>query len=460
MKLSDLKTHICNIFNQIKQWVSKNFSKMSKADKIVVIGLIGSLITIFVFVTGKNLPDFFRPTAPATTLEDSTTEGKSDKNNDTTDDENSDTNDDENNDPNNDKNSGVNIDVNIDGTIDMKGNENNGVNIVVNPTGADTNASDTKSPEKLIMSRSAYREGLNRAIGSDMHMVADYYADFNHDGNYEMFALVTTEDNHVLDTATYAHGEENVSFILGQIWFVNQDGARNISLTDSHDTSLEYWATFDIFTLGEDKFFPCIKEGFLKDTVYLWGVTLSGEPYQSDFSGYGSDILLNNHNEIELFYSTYDFYYDAETGGLIGRTYNPYYFYWDGTSFKEYGGTLVSIESLYSISGAQELLDQIYTELKEAAGDIQIKEIYYRENGVININYECKQNIYYDTYYDTYYDDDSYYNYNITLRYEDGELKIIPGELNLLREGLYHPALIELIAIFPETSFESLFGIN
>ena len=59
MKLSDLKTRICNIFNLIKQWVSKNFSRMSKADKIVVIGLIGSLITIFVFVTGKNLPPVF-----------------------------------------------------------------------------------------------------------------------------------------------------------------------------------------------------------------------------------------------------------------------------------------------------------------------------------------------------------------------------------------------------------------
>lgn len=427
MKLANLKARICNTFNHI----SKNISKMSKVDKIVAIGFIASLIIIFVFVTGKNLSDFFRPTTPGTTLEDSTTEDESDKNSDM----------------NDDKNGGINVDVDIDGTIDIDGEGNNGVNIVVNPTGAGTNEANTQSTEKLTMSRSAYREGLYCAIGSDMYMVADYYADFNHDGNYEMFALVTTEDNYVLETATYAHREENVSFILGQIWFVNQDGARNISLTDSHDTSLEYWATFDILTFGEDKFLPCIKEGFSKNIVYLWGVTPSGEPYQSDFSGYGSDILLNNHNEIELFYSNYDFYYVAETGGLVGPTYNPYYFYWDGKSFKEYGGTLISIDSLCSINGSKKLLEQVYTELIESAGDIQMKEVYYRENGVININYQCRENI----------SDDDYSNYNVTLRYEDGKLKIIPGESGLLRKGLYHPALIELIAIFPETSFEKLF---
>lgn len=376
MKLADVKTYICNTFHQVKMKVSQNISEIHKPGKIAaVIAGTSAVITIFVFMTGKNLPDIFT-------------------------------------------------------------------------FGVDTIETNTKSNEKLTMSRSAYREGLNCAIGSDMYMVTDYYADFNHDGNFEMFALVTTEDNYVLETTTYAHREENLLFILGQIWFVNQDGARNISLTDSHDSSLEYWTAFDILTLGEDKFLTCMKEGFPKNTVYLWGVTPSGEPYQSEFSGYGSDILLNDHNEIEVFYSDYDLYYDAETGALIGRTYNPYYFYWDGKSFKEYGGALISIDSLYSINGSKKLLEKVYVELKESTGDIQMKEVYYRENGVININYQCRQNI----------SDDNYSNYNVTLRYEDGELKIIPGASGLLREGLYHPALIQFIAIFPETSFERLLG--
>ena len=446
MKLANLKVHIRNAFNQIKQWGSKNNSKKSKAKKIAAaivaaMGFVSALMTILGFVTGKDFPDFSRPTTPETTPEDSTIEDKSSKNSDTSIMDKSNKKDD----TNDDERDGVNIDVNIDGTIDMNGNENNGVNIVVNPTRDDTTEADTKSPEKLTMSRSAYREGLERAIGSDMCMVADYYTDFNHDGNFEMFALVTLlEDSYVLEKGTYAHREENLSFILGQVWFVNQDGARNISITDSHDTTYEYWVAFDIFSIGEDKFFPCVKEGLFADIAYLWGVTPSGEPYQAEFSGYGSDILLNDYNEIELFYSMHDFYYDVE-GWLTGRTWNPYYFYWDGTSFREYGGILISIDSLYAINGSKKLLEQVHTGLKKSFDDVQIKEIYYRENGVININYQCKQNS----------SDDDYRNYNATLRFEDKKLKIIPGEFDLFREGVYHPALLPHIATYPDIAFKN-----
>lgn len=461
MKLANLKIRICTAYSQIKQWLSKKISKMSKAKKIgaaiiAAVGLVGSLITIFVFVTGKNLPDFFYPGVPATTLEDSTMEDKSDKNSDT----------------NDDKSSGVNIDVNIDGNININGDENNGVNIVVNPAGADTNEANTKSPEKLTMSRSAYIEELYRAIGSDEYMVADYYTDYNYDGNFEMFAVVTPlEEVITLHKGTYANKEEALLFKFGQLWFVNQDGARNISLTDSRDATYAYWGVFDfLLSIGEDKFFPCVKAGhfverLLKndeplknvefysdeelytDIVYLWGVTPSGEPYQAELSGYGCDILLNDDNEIELFCSTLDFYYD---GHFMGRTWKPYYFYWDGTSFKEYGGTPISIDSLYSINGSKKLLEQVDTALKKIVKDVQIGEIYYRENGVININYRCKEN---DSHYDDY--DFDYVNYNVTLRYEDKKLKIVSGESDLFREGMYLPALLPQIAIYPDAAFES-----
>ena len=444
MKLKNLRTYIYNTFSQLKQRVSEKISRMPDWTKVMArIGLVSSLITFFVFVTGKNLPDILI-VPPTTKLEDSTTEDKIG--------ENSDKNNDVNSGESNDVNSGESNDVNSgesNGTSSDENSENLSPPIdEVNATVANTIGNNTESTEKLTMSRSAYRAELERAIGSDMCMVADYYTDFNHDGNFEMFALVTTrealEKNYVLEKRIYAH-EESLLFILGQIWFVNQDGARNISITDSY-ASYDYWTVFDIISIGENKFLPCIKEALFADVAHLWGVTPSGEPYQSELSGYGSDILLNDYNEIEVFVSTHDFYFME--GRFTGRTYNPYYFYWDGANFKEYGGSLISIDSLYSISGSQKLLEQVYTELKEYANNIQIQEIYYRENGVININYQCKENS----------SDDNYYNYNVTLRYEDGELRIIPGEFGLLCKGLYHPALIPFIALFPETSFESSFG--
>lgn len=476
MKPSDLKTRICNTFSQIKQTVSKNISNMSVWEKIVLvagfiagfIGVVSGLMTILGFTTGKDLPELFPPVDPITTLEDSTTENIIGENNDKSNDVGSN----ESDDVDSDESNGVNIDVNIDGAINIDGDENNGVNIVVNASGSDTNEANTNSTEKLTMSRSAYIEELYRAIGSDKYIVTDYYTDYNHDGNFEMFAVVTPDEKiETLYKGTYANREETLPFEFGQVWFVNQDGARNISLTDSHDARYAYWGVFDILlSIGEDKFFPCVKAGtfvesLLKneeplkneefytdeelytDIVYLWGVTPSGEPYQAEFSGYGSDILLNDYNEIELFFSTHDFYFD---GCFLGRTWKPYYFYWDGTSFKEYGGILISIDSLYSICGSQKLLEQIDTELKKIVKDVQISEIYYRKNGVININYRCKEN---NSYYDDY--DFDYATYNVTLRYEDKKLKIVSGESDLFREGMYRPALIPQIAIYPDAAFES-----
>lgn len=449
MKLSDLKTHICNTFNQIEQWRAKNFSKISAKGKIAAaIALIASLITIFVFFTGKNWPDFFH---------------KSNH---------------ESNGANIKENNVGNIQVNGDvygdiyGTVygDENGNESNDSPSQpideVNTTEPDIIEPTSKSNEKLIMSRSAYIEELYRVIGSDKYMVTDYYTDYNHDGNFEMFAVVTPrEEVTTLHKVTYANREESLRFICGQLWFVNQDGARNISLTDSRDATYAYWGVFDILlSISEDKFFPCVKAGpfverllkneefysdeeLYSDIVYLWGVTPSGEPYQTELSGYGCDIILNDDNEIELFCSTHDFYYD---GCFLGRTWKPYYFYWDGTSFKEYGGTPISIDSLYSINGSKKLLEQVDSELKKIVKDVQISEIYYRENGIININYRCKEN---DSHYDDY--DFDYVNYNVTLRYEDKKLIIVSGEFDLFREGMYLPALLPQIAIYPDVAFES-----
>ena len=62
----------------------------------------------------------------------------------------------------------------------------------------------------------------------------------------------------------------------------------------------------------------------------------------------------------------------------------------------------------------------------------------------------CKEN---DSHYDDY--DFDYVNYNVTLRYEDKKLKIVSGESDLFREGMYLPALLPQIAIYPDAAFES-----
>lgn len=420
MKRTNLKTFTCDTFSRIKQLVSKKISKMGTVGKIITaIGLISGLITIFAFFTGKNLPDYIAP-------EDPTMEDKSDKN--------SDTYDDENNDSNDEKNSGVNIDVNVDGNININGDENNGVNIVVDPGRADTNEADTK---KLTMAQSAYREALEQAIGSDMCLVADYYNDFNDDEYCEMYALVTTQEEANNYESYFDCG------ITGEIWFVNQSGAQKVA------DEMTYWSVSGPFPVADRKFIVCEEYYATGSCTYLWGVNQAGDPYQPNVSGKGHGLRIHNY-EIELTCSDYDFSYSAELGILSGHTWKPYYFYWGGTNFKEYGGMVVAIEDVYSINGSKELLEQTYSELRNSFNDIQITEIYYRENGIININYQCRVNS----------SDIDYNNYTATLRYEDGILKIIPWEDFdcLCREGKYESAFIPSIATPPESSFESLFG--
>lgn len=403
----------------------------------VIIGIVSGLITIFGFMTGKtNLTDIFCPVAPTITPEDSTTEDKGDKNKDT----------------NDDGSNGVNIDVNIDGTIDIDGDGSNGVKIEVNPTGIGTNEDDVKSTKGLTISPSAYREELERAIGSDMCIVADYYNDFNDDENCEMFALAARQKE--ISSAEYYYYEDSSYMnrvfycgykITGEIWFVDQDGARKL------EEKTTDWSVLEPFQVGNRKFFRYGQDYTASGSItFLWGVNEEGQPYQPNISGKGCGLYINNYHEIELTCSAIDACYSAEDGFLLGHTWKPYYFYWGGKNFKEYGGESIFIDQVYSVSGSKELLEQVYSELKNSYNSIQIKDIYYRENGVININYECKVNS----------SDSDYYNHTVTLRYVDGTLRIIPWEDSgsLCREGQYVSELITSIATPPESSFESLFG--
>ncbi|MBD5154243.1 MAG: hypothetical protein HDT15_03990 [Oscillibacter sp.] len=433
MKLSDLRTRIYNTFGQTTQRVSKKFSEMGIGGKIA---MAASIVGLFVFITGKNLPDLFRLIVPPTSpIEDSITEDKSDKNNDT----------------NDDKSNGANIDVNIDGTININGDENNGVKIEVNQTGVDTNEDDDKSTKGLTISPSDYREELKRAIGSDMYIAVDYYNDFNDDEGCEMFALVVRQkeisgaeyydydDSSYMDRVFYCGNK-----ITGEIWFVDQDGARKL------EEKTTDWSVWEPFQVGNRKFFRYGQDYTASGSItFLWGVNEEGQPYQPNISGKGCGLYINNYHEIELTCSTIDACYSAEDGFLLGHTWKPYYFYWGGKNFKEYGGKSIFIDQVYSISGSEELLEQAYSELKNSYNNIQIKDIYYRENGIININYECKVNN----------SDSDYYNHNLTLHYVDGTLKIVPWEDfgPLCREGKYTSELITSIATPPESSFESLF---
>jgi hypothetical protein len=62
------------------------------------------------------------------------------------------------------------------------------------------------------------------------------------------------------------------------------------------------------------------------------------------------------------------------------HTYKNYWFGFDGKHFFEYGGVEIDEEDIKKLAGGAEILDEIKTEG-------EITAIYYRECGIININY-------------------------------------------------------------------------
>ena len=254
---------------------------------------------------------------------------------------------------------------------------------------------------------------------SDGELVYSEYNDFDLDGTCEMFAVVG----------------ENIDdeVINGEIWFANQSGAYKI------DDSRYYWK-FPRVYLFDDNMFIVFEEFFTTGSVtYLWGVQ-NGKPFQPSLTTKANGFSINKYNEVVITNSTYD-------GGKIipddweilpddeiwaGHTFNQYYYFWDGICFKEYGAIEITIDELLGIDGTDELIDYI------ADIDATINEIYFRENNIIQINYQKKDHINDYTQIDYHY---------IMFRYEGEKINLDDCEMG---NGNILKALNTSLAVYPD----------
>ena len=312
-----------------------------------------------------------------------------------------------------------------------------------------SDAQDTKvnaDNEPIVMSEISYLEILECTISQEERVIFHHYDDYNNDGTYEMFAIVANR----VKLESFENTDDWYNGTTGDIWFINIDGAKKI------EQEKEYYNQPDIYLVENAKFFvyrTCVRSLGLDDSCidlddsYLWGVNKDGEPYQHSISGRGYTFRINEYNEIELGQlrpdSRYDRYYIENVGTIFCSSWKPYYFYWDGTNFKEYGGKKIAIETLYSIEGAEELFEKIRLGFLENHGMtvIEIREIYYRENQVININFVCRKN-----------PDGMHKNWCAALRRIKNDFE------TAYFEGEYRPALIPSSATFPKDSFENIFS--
>lgn len=185
-------------------------------------------------------------------------------------------------------------------------------------------------------------------------------ADFDGDGADERFFLDGAFEQPNGDTA------------YTELWYEDASGAQYVASAceyfDPSFASVLDAAGRKLFAIDEMTSGSAI---FLGATV--WAVE-DGSPVQIAISDNQQDIcLISQVGELDFSFghNTYD----------TGHTTKPYFMYWNGQGFTEYGGLSISVEQLCAVNGAQRWLNDI-----EAAGGT-ITGIYYRENGIVNINY-------------------------------------------------------------------------
>jgi len=237
-----------------------------------------------------------------------------------------------------------------------------------------------------------------------------WYDDYDGNGAFEAFAFVGEEQNPEMDEG-----------YRGEIWFVNCDGAQQLEASP-HGI---YWGLIDTYRFDGRNFAAATTFAQTGGLVNIWGV-YAGEPRHESISNIGGGLKQIDDKNFTLWHSAYDF--DVTDGVTTGHTWKDYWFYWDGEAFHEYGGAAVTEEQLRKCDGAAEILDAII-----ATGET-IGDIFYRGNGIINVNHLR-----------TYESGRS--NYHTILQLSGTEVTVVEVEGN---GGFYLPALAPGIAVCPE----------
>lgn len=240
--------------------------------------------------------------------------------------------------------------------------------------------------------------------------------DFDGDGAEEAFYL----GGGYYDNYLYA-GQT----IYTQLWYADATGATRLETANS-----ENFSDIRVYDVGDCSIL-CVEDNFATTSeTHVWMVR-DGQPERVHFSNGQQPGSIRQEDGLD-FRFTFDAY-DAFGDGS-GHTRKTYYMYWNGDGFTEYGGMRISEEQLRAVEGASPWLDAAL-----AAGG-ELGEIYYRENGIVNVNYTLP---------------DGRENKNLTLRITDGVARLDYWQEETLEDsdqgGVY------LASVLDKASFPSSF---
>ncbi len=214
-----------------------------------------------------------------------------------------------------------------------------------------------------------------------------YYADYDGDGSFELFAVTG---------AGPAGGADQIWFASAQEVTCLMDEAAGYAVFNEEDQGIyetgngQKLFIADCGTMGSTYFSRC---------YYVQ----SGKAYEAD---HGENILEQiSGGDFKVYVDAYDRIY--MDGAMSGHTRKPYYAKWTGSGFEEYKAQKMTFEELTAYEGIWEVLSQL-DQLHYIAGPA-----YLRSNGLIQINAINAA------------DDDSIIFENVTLAVQDDSVSVV-----------------------------------
>ena len=262
------------------------------------------------------------------------------------------------------------------------------------------NTKDEKSDEQE--KEKTFRSELEAASGRSV--LEFLMNDFDQNGTQEAFALMGKEGENQVQIGDY----------IGEVWYVTDKGAEKLAEQNEFKKG-------KVLTI-KDQSYIVYEECYVSESRSLvWNVQ-EGTPVQLNL-GNGMGFDVGDDGNPTIIGSAYDACNDG-----TGHTYKMYWLYYD-QGIHEYGGIEISGEDFLQYKNAELTIENI----KKKNG--VVSDIFYRANGIININYivpiEGAPEIFSNEY--------------VTLQYADGAVTETEWEY-----GHYKPAWINELAVYPE----------
>lgn len=206
----------------------------------------------------------------------------------------------------------------------------------------DTQVRAQETKDSLIQRIESYANGSVKE---------SYYTDFDGDGSNELFATIGDDE----------------------VWFANESMVKQIY---GHDAAL-YESTGEISKVSaKQKLMSFETEGYGSSSQSLCYYVKNGKPIRVAKAGEG---LTHSHGKDFVVYMSAIDSRKINGSGLI-HTLKPYYIKWNGMKFVEYKGTRISQRAFKKYKNASGYLN------KAKKLGYKIGTLFYRKNGIINVN--------------------------------------------------------------------------